>query len=39
MAEKIIDMLRRKQVDITEMQFGFMPGCETTNAIFILRQL
>ena len=21
------------------MQFGFMPGCETKNAIFILRQL
>ena len=24
---------------ITEMQFGLMPRCETTNAISILRQL
>ena len=25
-------------MDIDKMQFGFMPGCGTTNAIFILRQ-
>ena len=28
-----------QQMVITEMQFGLMPRCETTNAIFILRQL
>ena len=27
------------QMDIDKMQFGFMPGCGTTNAIFILRQI
>ena len=29
----------RQEVDIDEMQFGFMQGCGTTKAIFILRQL
>ena len=26
-------------MEIDEIQFGFKPGCETTNYIFILRQL
>ena len=32
-------MLIRPQVDINEMQFGFMPGCGPTNVIFSLSQL
>ena len=37
--EKVIEMLRRQQVTIDEMQFGFMAGCTITNGIFILGQL
>ena len=37
-AERIIERLIRQQVDMYEIQFGFMPECGTTN-IFILRQL
>ena len=29
----------RKLMDISDIQFGFMSGHATTNAIFILRQL
>ena len=35
-------MLEKKirwQLSIDNMQFGFMPGKGTTNAIFIMRQL
>ena len=35
MIEKII----RARISIDDMQFGFMPGRGTTDAIFILRQL
>ena len=35
--DMITDLI--SQMDIDKMQFGFMPGCETTNAIFILRQI
>ena len=28
----------RQQVDMDEIQFGFIPGCGTTNPIIILRQ-
>ena len=38
-AERIIESFIRKQLDINEMQFGFIPECEITNAIFILKQL
>ena len=36
--ERTIDSRLRKQVAIDEIQFGFMPGKGTTDAIFILKQ-
>ena len=38
-AEKIIEKLVREQVDVDEMDFGFMSGCGATSINFILRQL
>ena len=29
----------RRQVDIDEMQFGFIPECGTTNAVFLRQSL
>ena len=37
--EHVLNTIIRSQVCIDEMQFGFMPGRSTTDAIFILRQL
>ena len=37
--ERVLDSVIRSQVDIDSMQFGFMLGRGTTDAIFILRQL
>ena len=37
--ERIIEQLIRGHVKIDEMQFGFMPGKSTTEAIFMVRQL
>ena len=37
--ERILESLVREQISIDSMQFGFMPGRGTTDAIFILRQL
>ena len=37
--ERIVDKLIREQVHINDMQFGFMKGRGTTDAIFIARQL
>ena len=37
--ERILETRIREQTSIDEMQFGFMPGRGTTDAIFILRQL
>ena len=37
--ERVLEGLIRSQVQIDEMQFGFVPGKGTSDAIFILRQL
>ena len=37
--ERVIEKIIRERISIDDMQFGFMPGRGTTNAIFILRQL
>ena len=37
--EHILPTIIRTQVDIDAMQFGFMPGRGTTDAIFILRKV
>ena len=37
--ERIINAILREQANIDSMQFGFMEGRGTTDAIFILRQL
>ena len=37
--ERVIDRLLRERIDIDEMQFGFVPGRGTTDAIFLFRQL
>lgn len=37
--EHLLEDIIRKQVTIDDMQFGFMPGRGTSDAIFILRQM
>ena len=37
--ERVIEKIIRERISIDDMQFRFMPGCGTTDAIFILRQL
>ncbi|XP_047502440.1 uncharacterized protein LOC125047936 [Penaeus chinensis] len=39
MWERVIEKRLREKVDISEQQFGFMPGRSTTDAIFAQRQL
>ena len=37
--KRVIEKITRERISIDDMQFGFMPGRGTTDAIFILRQL
>ena len=37
--ERVLEVRIREQVNINDMQFGFMPGKGTTDAIFIARQV
>ena len=37
--ERIVDTAIREMINIDEMQFAFVPGRGTTDAIFIVRQL
>ena len=37
--ERVIEKLTRGMIKINDMQFGFMPGRGTIDAIFILRQM
>ena len=37
--ERVIEKRIRAQIKLSEMQFGFMPGKGTTDAIFIIRQM
>ena len=37
--ERVIEKRLRKDISITENQFGFMPGRSTTEAIYLLRRL
>ena len=34
--ERVIEKIIRERISIDDMQFGFMPGRGTTDAIFIL---
>ncbi|XP_057316852.1 uncharacterized protein LOC130657879 [Hydractinia symbiolongicarpus] len=34
--ERVVDKLFRKKIDINMIQFGYVPGCRTTDAIFLL---
>ena len=37
--ERVLERRLRSKVNISETQFGFMPGKGTTDAIFIVHQL
>ena len=37
--ERVVEALTRKNNSIEKMQHGFMPGCSTTDAIFIIGRL
>ena len=39
LVEHVLEIQIRKIININEMQFGFIPGRGTTDAIFIIRQL
>ena len=37
--KRIIEARLRDSVEISKQQYGFIPGKETTNAMFVLRML
>ena len=37
--ERIIKARLRDNIEISKQKYGFMPGKETTNAMFVLRML
>ena len=37
--ERVLERKLREKVNIDGMQFGFMPGKGTTDAIFVVRQM
>ena len=37
--ERVIERRLRKETQVTENQFGFMPGRSTTEAIYLLRRM
>ena len=37
--ERVIEKRMRSKMSVNDMQFGFRPGRETTDAIFIVRQI
>ena len=37
--ERILEKRIRALVEVYDMQFGFMPGRRTTNALFIVRKM
>ena len=37
--EKVLERRIRTLVNLNEMQFGFMPGKETVDALFIVRRM
>ncbi|KAI5739918.1 hypothetical protein M8J77_024981 [Diaphorina citri] len=37
--ERIVDKRLRRETEVSEEQFGFMPGRGTTDAVFALRQM
>ena len=37
--ERVIEKIIRECTVIDDMQFGFMPGCGTTDVIFVVRKL
>ena len=39
MVEKVLETRIRKLVNIDSMQFGFMPGRGTTDALFVVRRM
>ena len=37
--ERVLDLRIRELVNIVSMQFGFMPGRETTDALLVVRRM
>ena len=37
--ESVLDKIIRQRVDLAKLQFGFIPGKGTTDAIFVVRQM